>query len=125
MTAIPEFFLDAVSPIIDPFLGNRIYHRRKQLKLQQTPIAERLGISQSCLSKLEGGSLSTQIQLSALCRILQVEPEKFLDRSADHYSCDQQRLSSRKRARKKRSRESTHSRERDENEVRNQGKKGV
>lgn len=59
-------------------IGTFISQKRKELKLTQLQIAEKLGVSYQAVSKWENGSLPNGEMLVALARILGVTVDEIL-----------------------------------------------
>ena len=58
------------------FYGNMLKERRKELKLTQKPLAERIGREQSYIARVENGK--ADIQLSSFIRIASVLGIQFV-----------------------------------------------
>ena len=69
-------------------LGERVRLLRRQKKLTQEELAERLGISASFLGHIERGTRVASLEtLVTMCNTLQVTPEYFLSASLHHLDC--------------------------------------
>jgi transcriptional regulator with XRE-family HTH domain len=55
-------------------IGNAIKLIRKQLDITQIELSEMTGISQTSLSKIEGGSKPSEANLKKICDALEVPP---------------------------------------------------
>lgn len=59
-------------------LAGRITLARGKRKLSQTALAEKVGLKQSDVSKLENGGMQSTTKMAALCRVLNV-PSEWLE----------------------------------------------
>ncbi len=67
-------------PSIEQYVGNKIRERRKLLKLNQTELANLLGISYQQVQKYESGATTLTLgRLMHIAQILNVQPNYFYD----------------------------------------------
>ena len=60
-------------------MGKRIQHRRKELKITQGELAERLGISNNHVSSIENGKTNPSVDVFIdICNELKVTPDYLL-----------------------------------------------
>lgn len=78
----PVNIYDHVSPLLTPPLVRRIKLRRKELKINQTRMADLMGVSQPLFSKIEAHKLVKSptpvvFSLQRLCDLLEWTPEEL------------------------------------------------
>lgn len=61
-------------------IGLKIKHKRKSLNLTQLQLAEKVGLTESSISRYEGGKISTMptSTVNKICKVLNIEPSELL-----------------------------------------------
>ena len=71
-------------------MGNRIKIRRKELRIKQAELAERLNISNNHMSSIENGRQKTSLDIFIqICNLLNVTPDYLLLGSMHAYNIPQ------------------------------------
>lgn len=61
-------------------IGKKLKSRRKSLNLTQSELAEKVGLTESSISRYESGRISTMptSTVKRICEVLQIEPSELL-----------------------------------------------
>ena len=61
-------------------IGSKIKQKRKSLNLTQLELAEKVGLTESSISRYEGGKIATMptSTVNKICNVLNIEPSELL-----------------------------------------------
>lgn len=67
-------------------IGSKIRHRRKSLNLTQAQLADKVGLTESSISRYESGKISTMptSTINKICSVLNIKPSELLGLTAEN-----------------------------------------